>query len=181
MAAPIVSWYSSNNTQLLTKWEIGTVDAGTTSNEFGFLIWNNRGNNDATSIMTDCVITVKDSTGGLDGNELVTGKWVQAKVNSTGDDSFHPIGSEASGSDPDITYNPVEHSIAADSTAFGEKCSASGLTASDYASPIGGFGNSGNKDADKANYADVTLKVVVPESAPAGSIDFLTRVRYNYV
>ena len=181
MAAPIVSWYSSDNSSLLTKWEIGTVDAGTTSDEFEFLIWNNRSGSSNVSIMTDCVITTKDSTGGLTGNELVTGKWVQVKVNSKGESGFTAIGSETSGSEPDITYNPVEHAISADSTAFESKCSANSLTAADYNSPIGGFSNNGIKDNSKANFADVTLRVEVPESAPAGSIDFLTRVRYSYV
>ena len=59
MAAPIVSWYSKDNSNPVTNWQIGTVDAGTISNEFEFLVWNNRGGNSLVSHMTNCVIAVR--------------------------------------------------------------------------------------------------------------------------
>lgn len=186
MAAPIVSWYSRDNSKLLTNWNIGTVDAGTISNEFGFLIWNNRTGESMVSTMTDCVVTVRDTSGGLDGNELVKGRWVEVKVDSLSEASFTAIGSQtASGLGdpaPDAQYEAVEKAIQCDKTAFDTAAlTVEEMVAGDFTSPIGGFVNDGVKDNSKANFAEVTLRVNVPESAPAGSIDFLTRVRYSYV
>lgn len=199
MAAPIVSWYSRDNSASLTNWNIGTVDAGTVSAEFGFLIWNNRYNGStvgttAVSTMTDCVITVKDTAGGLTGNELVTGQWVQVKVDTKGETTFTSIGSTDTtppatqgNPTPETTYSPVEHAIEADKTAFGAKCAATldqtgnPIDPAGFNSPIGGFINDGTKANALANFCELTLRVNVPETAPAGSIDFLTRVRYSYV
>jgi hypothetical protein len=199
MSAPIVSWVSRDNTSNLTNWNIGTVDAGTVSAEFGFLIWNNRYNGStvgttAVSTMTDCVITVKDTAGGLTGNELVKGQWVQVKVDTKGESTFSSIGSTDTtpaptkgNPTPETTYSPVEHAIRSDATAFGAKCAAtldgSGnhLNPDSFNSPIGGFINDGTKANSLANFCELTLRVAVPETAPAGSIDFLTRVRYSYV
>jgi hypothetical protein len=199
MAAPIVSWFSRDNSSSLTNWNIGTVDAGTNSAEFGFLIWNNRYNGSTVgttpiSTMTDCVITVKDTSGGLTGNALVTGQWVQVKVDTKEELVFSSIGSTSTtpqategNPTPEAVYSPVEHAIASDSTAFGIKCAATldgnsqPLNPANFNSPIGGFINDGTKTNAKANFCELTLRVNVPETAPAGSIDFLTRVRYSYV
>lgn len=199
MAAPIVSWYSRDNVNSLSNWNIGTVDAGTVSAEFGFLIWNNRYDGVSQGItqvstMTDCVITVRDTAGGLSGNELVKGQWVEVKVDTMGETEFSKIGStetipevEQGQPVPEATYLPVEHVIQADPTAFALKCasvtdgSGNPLNPSNFTNPIGGFINDGVKDNSKANFCEVTLRVNVPEIAPAGSIDFLTRVRYSYV
>ena len=190
MAAPIVSWYSRDNSQNLTNWDIGTVDAGTISNEYGFLIWNNKSGVESTSIMTDCVITVRDTTGGLDGNELVRGRWVEVKVDSLGESTFFKIGSTESTGQSDAEYEAVEKEIECDADAFvsaittvndNKEDEEIDLVAADFTSPIGGFANDGTKENAKSNFAEVTLRVNVPEAAPAGSVDFLTRVRYSYV
>lgn len=199
MSAPIVSWFSRDNSAPLNNWAIGTVDAGTVSNEFGFLIWNNRfdGAVQGTSMvstMTDCVITVRDTAGGLSGNELVKGQWVEVKVDTVGETAFTKIGSTEQTPEPvegqptpEATYLPVEHAIKCDSTAFSTKCSETldgegqPLNPASFVSPIGGFVNDGTKANAKANFCEVTLRVDVPEMAPAGNIDFLTRVRYSYV
>lgn len=205
MAAPIVSWYSRDNKKPLNNWNIGTVDAGTVSNEFGFLIWNNRGNSVSqgrtpVSTMTDCVITVRDSAGGLSGNELVKGQWVEVKVDTMKEHEFSKLGStekpvvgrEGSPS-PESNFLPVEHPIQCDAKAFAKKCSEitvdleeshgpkKTLDPESFPSPIGGFINDGTKENSLANFCEVTLRVNVPEMASAGPIDFLTRVRYSYV
>lgn len=178
MAQPQVTWYLNDNTTSMSNWNIGTVDAGSTSPITSFLIWNNRSQGTAVSPMTNCVITSRDTLGGLNGNVLVPGQWVQVKCDSLNESVFAPIGSLTTDS---INYTPVEHAIAASSTAFSTACTAASLVATDYTSPIGGFVNDGTLLNASANFAKVELQVVVPQSAPAGSIDFLTRVRYSYI
>jgi len=178
MAQPLVSWYLNDNTTNMSNWNIGTVDAGSTSATTSFLIWNNRLQATAVSPMTNCVITSRDTLGGLSGNVLVPGQWVQVKCDSLSEATFMPIGSSTTDS---TNYTPVEHAIAANSTAFATACGTASLVASDYTSPIGGFINDGTLTNAIANFAKVSLQVVVPQSAPAGSIDFLTRVRYSYI
>lgn len=202
MASPIVSWYTRDNKSPLSNWNIGTIDAGTISSEFGFLIWNNRYDGASqgttqTSIMTDCVIAVRDSAGGLEGTPLVTEQWVEVKVDTIGELEFTKIGATLSeslsvlsgGVSPmaESTYIPVEHAIQCDSAAFAEKCSETlddeslPLNPLDYTSPIGGFINDGTKENAKANFSEFTMRIDVPERAKAGSITFFGRVRYSYV
>lgn len=95
MPAPAVSWLKTDNVTTLSKWEIGTIDAGSSSPALGVLIWNNRGNvNNDFSTMTNCTITTKDSSGG-DNGELVLNTWIQVRVDSMGESSFTSIGGTA--------------------------------------------------------------------------------------
>src|SRR5690606_37420363 len=81
MSAPVVQWQSQNNDEQILNWSIGGVDAGTTSANTTFLIWNNRGGEEVVSDMTNCVITTKDNAGG-DTGELVTDTWIEVRVDS---------------------------------------------------------------------------------------------------
>lgn len=156
MPAPIVSWWNDQNTAQETSWPVGVIDAGTVSADKTFLIWNNRAGSTAVSDMTNCTITTKDSAGG-DTGELVTNKWVEARVDSAGETAFTPIGG--------ATTHPL--------TAGG------GATAG----TIAGDANDGNiaTAATANNFAKVTLHVNVPATAAAGSLSWLLRVSYQYV
>ncbi|WJZ23509.1 hypothetical protein LIS04_81 [Listeria phage LIS04] len=153
MAAPIVSWYVSDNASQLTQWDIGTVDAGSISNSLTVLIWNNRGGSTAVSDMTNCSITTKDSAGGNTG-ELVTNTWIEAKVDSLGETNYSAIG------------GTVVKDIRAQAADAPEKT-------------IKGTSNSG-ATSDESNYSKVTLRANVPATATAGLVNFLTRVSYQY-
>lgn len=155
MAAPIVSWYNTDNTSQVTQWDIGTVDAGSVSTAFGVLIWNNRGNSTAVSDMTNTTITTKDSAGGNTG-ELVTNTWIEAKVNSLAEANFSPMG------------GTVTRDLKADDSNV-----TSGI--------IKGTANDGTKTNAKGNFCDVSLRANVPPTATAGLVNFLTRVSYQYV
>lgn len=154
MPAPIVSWYNDLNTNQVTQWDIGTVDAGSISATFGVLIWNNRAGGSDVSDMTNCTITTKDAAGGNTG-ELVTDTWIEVRVDSLGESDFTAIG------------GTVTKDIRAKDPSVDAKS-------------IKGTANSGDL-ADQANYAEVTLRANVPPTATAGLVNFLTRVSYQYV
>ena len=153
MASPIVSWYNFDNTTQVTQWQIGTVDAGTVSEDVTFLIWNNRGGSSDVSDMINCTITTKDVAGGNTG-DLVTGRWIEVRVDTMGESTFTPIG------------GTVTKSIKAGGTA--------------PAGTIKGTVNDGTKNNSPDNFAQVTLHANVPSIAVAGNVDFLLRVSYQY-
>lgn len=154
MPAPIVSWFTGDNTQPVSSWNIGTIDAGTISPDTQFLIWNNRGGSTAVSDMTNCTITTKDAAGNNTG-ELVTNKWIEVRVDSASETTFTPIG------------GTVTHPIQAGGGAG--------------AGVISGAANDGTMANSAQNFAKVTLHANVPATASAGNTNFLTRVAYQYV
>lgn len=153
MAQPEISWFELNNTTPVTQWTIGTVDAGNTSPDKTFLIWNNRGKSVAVSDATDCTITTKDAQGGETG-ELVTDKWIEARVDSMSETSFTPIGKGST------------------------KALKAGGTAP--AGVIKGTVNDGTTANAKDNFAQVTLHAKPSATATAGNVDFLLRLQYRY-
>lgn len=150
MAQPIVSFMDDTNTSVVANWDIGQIDANSTSPILKVLVWNNKGGAGDVSDMQDCSVTLLDGTGG-DLAPIVTGKWMQAKVNGTG--AFDPIGG--------ATSKPIK---------------AAGQTEN----LIKGLANTGVL-ADVANFSAVELKVVPPGvNAPAGRHDFRIRIQYFY-
>ncbi|MCY8119629.1 hypothetical protein MOC55_13875 [Bacillus spizizenii] len=163
MAAPQVNWRKQDNSGAVSSWNIGTIDAGTPSSDFGVLIWNNFGGTTDLSTMTNCTITTKDSAGGNTG-ELVTNQWVQVTVVSAGETGRTNIGG--------LTTHPIQ--------ASGNTTNEDG-TFSPNANEILGVKNNGNKESAKGNFAEVILRADVPGNATAGNVAFLTRVAYQYV
>lgn len=148
--APIVSWYEADGETVISKWDIGTVDAGTTSTEKTILIWNNRGGTEDVSDMQECKITTTDNQG--DVMDLVKEKWVECRVDSIDGDDFLPIGGVET------------KEIRAEGQSEGI---------------IKGIANAASLE-DKANYAKVTLRAKPPLNSPAGQRDFKVRVSYYY-
>lgn len=154
MPKPVIYWYDATNTTQLTRWDIGTVDAGSTSKETTFLIWNNRGGTTALSDIHDCTITTKDAAGGNLG-ELITNTWIEVRVDSMNEFNFAKVGGD--------TTKPVT---------------------AENAQPnfIMGLANDGNMatTATKQCFAKVTLRANIPATATAGNVSFLTRLAYQY-
>lgn len=172
MPSPIVSWYSRDNTTQITKWDIGTVDAGSISADFGVLIWNNRGGTTDVSDMQDCTITTKDSLGGNSG-ELVVNKWIEVKVDTLNETTFTPIGGN--------TTHPIR-TTGSTTNADGTFTPGVAPHISDTGSvDILGVKNDGTKTNAAGNFVEVTLHANVPSTASAGVVNFLTRVAYKYV
>ncbi|MGG3801265.1 hypothetical protein [Metabacillus fastidiosus] len=163
MAAPQVNWRKQDNSGVVASWAIGTIDAGSPSNDFGVLIWNNFAGVSDLSTMTNCTITTKDDKGG-DTGELVTNKWIEVTVVSAGETGRTAIGGTST--------HPIQ--------AGGNTTNADG-TKSPNSNEILGVKNDGNKNNAKGNYAEVILRANVPGNATAGNVAFLTRVAYQYV
>lgn len=149
--APKIQWFEANNTDVITKWEIGQIDAGTTSPDKTILIWNNRNGIGDRSQMQDCRLTIKDKDAG-DTGLLVTDKWVEARCDSMNETLFTKIGGTA------------ELNIKAAGQPDFE---------------ISGKANDGTL-SDTANYAKVTLHCTPPTGASAGVQQFKIRVSYFY-
>lgn len=152
MPAPVVSWYDSANAVQQTEWALGTLDAGSTSADTQFLIWNNRGGVSAVSDMTGCAITTKDTSGG-DTGDVVTGTWTQVRVDKLGEGVFTPVG----GATTHVVGNGVT------------------------AQTIAGAANDGTVANSNPNYTSVTLHLAIPANAAAGARSWLVRVQYSYV
>lgn len=148
--APIVSWYFPDNETPISQWDIGVIDAGTTSPEQTILIWNNRGGTEDVSDMQECKITTTDNQG--DVLDLVKDKWVECRVDSIEGDTFTPIGGE-------------------EAKEIRAKGQAEGI--------IKGTANAALLE-DEANYAKVTLRARPPLNSPAGQRNFKVRVSYYY-
>lgn len=152
MDRPLVQWFDVTNTQQKSEWQIGVVDAGSVSVATTFLIWNNKGGTVAISDMTFCTITTKDVLGSNTG-EVVTNKWIEARLDSTNETVFTAVGG-----------------------ASAKVIQAGGSAGSGV---IKGTANDGSLGAT-SNYAKVTLQANVPSLATAGSYSFLTRVFYQF-
>ena len=150
---PVVSWYEADNETVLSKWDIGTVDAGNSSTEKTILIWNNRSGAEDVSDMQECKITTTDNQGDVD--DLITQKWIQCRVDSAGETEF---GVDAG----------IGGVVAKDIKAEGQQ---DGI--------IKGTANSGAL-SDISNYAKVTLMAEPPLNAREGLRNFKVRVSYYF-
>lgn len=148
--APIVSWYFPDNETPISQWDIGVIDAGTTSPEQTILIWNNRGGTEDVSDMQECKITTTDNQG--DVLDLVKDKWIECRVDTIEGDDFTAIGGE-------------------EAKEIRAKGQAEGI--------IKGTANAALLE-DEANYAKVTLRARPPLNSPAGQRNFKVRVSYYY-
>lgn len=182
--SPLVSWRIRDNTAPWTKWEIGVVDAGTTSKDFGFLIWNNYKNGTDVPDMEDVSITTKDELGGV-AIDLVTDTWIQVRNDTLVETVFTPIGYNK------ITSNPIKHPL---KTTKSTSYTYTGNPTPTVSTPgdsnhksvngetcILGVANDGEKTNSGGNFVELTMNAFVPGTASAGLVNFITRVSYKYV
>lgn len=173
---PLVSWWKRDNTAQYLKWEIGVVDAGTPSQQTGFLIWNNKGSTTDVADMEDVTITTKGE-GGINTGALVEGQWIKVKLDAVAS-TFSPIGFDTV-NNVAVTY-PIR---AVGVTTY------NGVTSEPEVPPhvsvngrvdILGVANSGDTVDSGGNYAEITAYADVPGNASAGLNKFLLRVSYKY-
>jgi hypothetical protein len=185
---PLVSWRARDNSDQINRWDIGVVDAGTTSKDFGFLVWNNYLSETDVPDMEDVTIMTKDGQGFATG-DLVMGQWIKIKCDTIEGDTFNAIGHDpindltverkiATSGSTVYTYPSDETQTAKTSTPNVEPhVSGAALSTVD----ILGVANDGSKANSAGNFAEITLHAVVPGNATAGLINFLTRISYKYV
>jgi len=165
MADPKVTWRTGDNQSDLkvlaggegkVAWNLGTVQSNSESVPFRVLIWNNYGdaNNDVSN-MNDCIITTVDTSGGSN-SPVVTGKWIHAKVISSSEVNFSPIGG-----------NGIND---------GRMIRASGQPSG----VIKGAKNTGDKAVSTANFAEVELKAILGLNVQAGTHLFNLRATYTF-
>lgn len=156
MPAPIVQWWKGDNSEQLLSWDAGIVDADSYSATLGVLIWNNRGGAVVVSDMENAFITTKN-TDGTDTGSVATRTDAIVEV-QVWDGAAYPVWAEVGGS---VTTLPLND-------------------ANGVAGRISGAINTGML-ADKPNFAQVNLRLHVLPTAPAGLIQWKTRVSYQYV
>lgn len=176
---PIVSWYKQTNgdADQVTNWDIGVVDASTVSQDFTFLIWNNRKGATDVPDMQNAVIMTKDNLGGNTG-ELVTGQWIEVMVDQV-DSSFSKIGWDTVGNA--AVSRPVKTT---GSTTFNGTTSIPNTaphTTTNGIISVLGVANDGSIANAKGNFVQASLHCRVPGNASAGLVNFRTRVTYQYV
>jgi hypothetical protein len=162
MAEPIPKWYEvdsgTGDESVCLSWNAGTVDAGQRSAVKEVYIWNNKGGVASVSDMTNVFITSKH-TDGTDGGLVATKQAAVVEV-STYDGVTWSGWNEVGGSAETVPL-----------------VSSSGVNGT-----ISGASNDGNRftNATKANYARVQMRLWVKDTAPAGLIQWRTRVSYQY-
>lgn len=77
MAGPSIVLYDSANSNIVSTWNVGTVQAQVPSAELTVNIWNNKGGGSAVSDLRDCSITVLDSNGSTANEDVARDKWVE--------------------------------------------------------------------------------------------------------
>jgi hypothetical protein len=179
VSVPLVSWYKQTNadTDQVSSWDIGVVDASQVSTDFVFLIWNNRKGTTDVPDMQNAVIMTKDSLGGNTG-ELVTGQWIEVLVSGL-DSTFSPIGwntvANAAVSRPVKTTGSTTYNSTTSTPNTAPHTTTNGEIS------ILGVANDGTVANSKGNFVQVSLHCRVPGNASAGLVNFRTRVTYQYV
>jgi len=169
MAAPIMSWWSGDNTTPMSTWPIGKLDAGYDSAEYQFLVWNNKGGSADVADAVNCYVTTKDINGGngvgTNADQLVSGKWVKVCCSTNGLNPALPVSWYAIGGD-------VKSDLKAADSLGGVVTPAK---------TICGKANDGNMLNFPECFARLYTKVSIPSDAIMGKVDFLVRVGYQHI
>lgn len=153
MAQPIVSYYTADASTLVSTWDIGEIDANTTSPTLNLTVWNNKGGTTDVSHMKNVTITCVDGQGG-DTDAMIAGQWMQVSVNKA---TAVAVGG--------TTSTPMR---------------AVGLDAA-VGNLIYGTANDGTIANAKNNYSFLDCAVKVPSNAQEGEHDFKIRSQYFFV
>lgn len=155
MAGPNITLYNQANSELVSTWTVGTVQAQTPSSELVVNIWNNKAGGTDVSDLKDCTITVLDSNGSTFTEEVAKNKWVQVNVKSVdgNDTTWTAIGGETT------------HAIKANTGVSDNS--------------ISGAKNDGNT-AESKNCCTIKLRVNAPINATPGSKQFKVRLTGYY-
>lgn len=206
---PLISWYKATDlTTPISSLDFGEVDAGSSSSVVSLYIFNNKGGTSARSSAESTRLTTKNTTGGMDGLNLITEKWVQIQ-DETMNTQFTPVGCDfVSTPAPDGTYtevsiptcandatiphqataptSPADGALWYDTTnhaTSGDVCKKYDGATSTWKSYnyISGAINDGTIANSAKNFIKINIRTDVPSSALAGRVDWKTRLRYSFV
>lgn len=176
MSQPSVQWRKRDNSEQFSQWAVGTVNAGESSAQTGFLVFNNYGGTIDLPDMEDVVVTTK-GIGGVNTGAVVEGQWIKVKLDGV-DNTFSPIGYDTA------TARAVTHPIRAlGTTVFNGVTSKPNVAP--HTSPNGivdilGVANDGTKANSAGNYAEITAYADVPGDALNGYNRFLLRATFKF-
>lgn len=150
---PNIQLYNSDNTTLVSTWNIGTVQAQVESAVLTINLWNNKGGTEDVSDLKDCTIAVLDSNGTSATDDVARDKWVQVCVTPVDGSTYTAIGgttTKAFRANSGVTDNIVK-----------------------------GTKNAGN-DTNTANCSTINFKIVAPINSEPGTKSFKIRFTGYY-
>lgn len=155
-AAPNITVVNDSDVTV-ASWNVGTVQANTSSAILTILVWNNKGGSTSISDLQGSSITAVDDSGNT--TDPVKEKWT--KVNCQATDG-----------------NTTSYSGVGGTTV--KMIKADGASGTDNV--IKGTNNDGNKNTagSKQCYCTLRLKVIVPLAAKAGSYSYKMRINGYY-
>lgn len=155
MAGPNITLYNEANSELVSTWTVGTVQAQTPSAELVVNIWNNKAGGSDVSDLKDCSVTVLDSNGSTYTEEVAKNKWVEVNVKSVDGNTttWTAIGGET-------THAIKANTGVSDNSISGEK-------------------NNG-ATVESKNCCTMKLRVNAPINATPGSKQFKVRLTGYY-
>lgn len=156
MAGPSITLYNSTNTELVSSWNLGTVQAQVPSAELVVNIWNNKGGGTDVSDLKECSLAITDSNGSTAVEDVARDKWVQVNVQSVDGDT--------------TTWTPVGGATTKAIRAN------SGVTDN----TIKGTKNDGQAANSAQNFCTVKFRVVVPINSNVGAKSFKVRLTGYY-
>lgn len=156
MAGPSITLYNSTHTELVSSWNIGTVQAQVPSAELVVNIWNNKGGGTDVSDLRECSLAVTDSNGNTATEDVARDKWIQTNVASVDGDSttWTAIGGA-------VTKPIRANTGVTDNTIKGTK-------------------NDGQPANSGQNFCTVKLRVVAPINSKDGAKSFKIRLTGYY-
>lgn len=155
MAGPSIALYDSANTNIVSTWNVGTVQAQVPSAELTVNIWNNKGGSTAVSDLRDCSITVLDSNGSTYTEDVARDKWVE--INCQAVDGNTTTWTAIGGT----TTKSVKANTGVDENS------------------ISGTANAGT-DTNTANCSTIKLRVNAPINSEPGTKNFKVRLTGYY-
>lgn len=112
--APVIQLFLSDDiTEIKTDnpLSFGSINAGSVGNEIELHVWNDKGGTNNSATLNSTTITTLTATGqttgdtNQNGQELVTGKWLQVKSVTNEDTGFSSVGGDTTKALADIASN----------------------------------------------------------------------------
>ena len=175
MTTPKLAIYNAENLNIQDTWNVGTLDLSSEDNHESDVlvinVWNNRGGVSDVPDLVGCKVATRSVNGDLINCQVVTGKWVEACVDSTA--SIDPS-----------TGQKIFSRIGADEYGREISCDVAyqGATDDDKTNcVIKGTANNGSPDIALQNYSKISLKVSPTLNSEAKVHYFKTRISGYYV
>lgn len=185
---PVVTWktYDSDSSSFSDpipyKWDAGIVEAGSSSDKAEFYVWNNFKGTDAVADMINVRISVKDADG-EDVDKRICGDSTDPTKQATVNVEFfnESMGSDGQWGSYDSTQswqNGTQTDLTSKTPRVINQCSGTAAVSVNGGTVSGGANTGALTDSD--NFIRLRLQLTAKGSADAGTINWLTRISYQY-